>query len=523
MNARAIRFRLLLVVAAALAATALAPGQAAAADYALGTDCQEQQAFVDGDPAAVAALLPERYTPVRNPASGRPVVFARGLRCAQIALAGRSAPGINASYGVVIESPDGRGCGSASPAGPVKGDAPPVCNWYVLAWLSNDARTVAWLRDRTPGFPAHHVPGLNFDLGANDPARGGAPFTFTAAGPSPYTIEATVRESPRELAVRGGYWTDTPQGTVKLPLSSDDLRAGDADGVVRATGGTQLAALMGADEAPFTPGFSAFSSVRAGHGIYRKQVISSRGNGDSFAGSCSVQGTNAFDPPATNESQPLRYEFNGTGTCTGKLNGRDVKDAPVKAHTGGRSEGGCRSAHTTAPGDGLIAFDSGELIRNTFDFTSNSTEIDGTAYGERAGTADIHASFATQRTNPAEVSAQCGGEGVREAPMDLTVTTDTPLVSDPPAVAHPGARGRLSVAVSPRTARIGRSTRFAFRVTAAGQPVPGAIVRFGNRRVRTNRSGSGAITARFRHPGARKVRAADAGHRVGRATVTVRR
>jgi hypothetical protein len=523
MNARTGRSRILLAaIAAALALAATAPAGAPAADFSVGTDCQEQQAFVDGDPAAVAARLPERYTPVRNPASGRPLVFARGLRCAQVALGGRSAPVINASYGVVVESPDGRGCGSGAPTGSVKGDVPPVCNWYVLAWLSNDASTVAWLRDGTPGFPAFHVRQMVFDLGASEP-MGGAPFTFTAAGPSPYVIEGVAHESPREIAVRGGYWTDTPQGTVKLALSSDDLRAGDADGTVRATRGTELATLLGADEASFSPGFTAFSTVRARQGIYRKQVISSSGNGDAFAGSCSVQGSNKFDPPATNTSQPLAYEFNGSGTCTGKLNGRDVTNAPVRAFTGGRSEGGCRSARTTTPGQGRLVFDSGELVRYTFDFTSNSTEIDGTAYGERSGTADLHASFATQRTNPTETSAQCGGAGVREAPMDLTLTTETPLVSEPPPVAHPGTRGRLSVAVTPRSARTGQSTRFTFRVTAAGRPVPGAAVRFAGRRVRTGRTGTARITATFGRPGPRKVRAADPGFRVGRASVTIRR
>ena len=515
MNART---RTITTLGAALAAAALAPSGAAGADYALGTGCEEQQAFVDGDPAAVAARLPDRYTPVRNPATGRPVVFARGLRCAQLELGGRTAPSIMASYGVVVETPDGRGCGSASPAGPVKGDAPPVCNWYVLAWLASDRRAVAWLRDGTPGFPVHHVPELVFDLEAGGPT--GAPFRFTAGGPSPYELTGTAHESEREIAVRGGYWADTPQGTVVVPLMSDDLRAGSHEGTVRTAAGTELAALMGGEQASFTPGFTAFGTVRAGHGIYRKQVISPTGNGDAFSGKCSSQGSNRFEPPATNTSQPLRYDYEGTGTCTGTLNGREVKDAPVRMMTGGRSEGGCRSARTTAPGDGRVIFDTGEVIRTTFDFTSQSTEIDGTAYGERAGIADLHTTFATQRTNPAEVASQCAGSGVREAPMDVTLTTESALVSDPPRGAD--ARGRLSVAVAPRGARVRRATRFTVRVTAAGKPVPGATVRFAGRRVRTNDAGAASLAVRFGRAGKRKVRAADSAFRVGRATVTVR-
>lgn len=107
--------------------------------------------------------------------------------------------------------------------------------------------------------------------------------------------------------------------------------------------------------------------------------------------------------------------------------------------------------------------------------------------------------------------------------MDVTLTTDSALVSERPAVAHPGTRGRLNVAVAPRTARAGRATRFTFRVTASGQPVRGAVVRFGGKRVRTNASGAARLAVRFRWPGTRKVRAADPAHRVGRATVSVRR
>ncbi|HEX8648016.1 MAG TPA: hypothetical protein VF715_14070, partial [Thermoleophilaceae bacterium] len=113
---------------AALAIAAAAPAGAAAADHAAGTDCREQQAFVDGDPAEVEARLPDRYTAMVNPATGRPLVFARGLRCERIALGGRAGALTMANYGVLVESPDGRGCGSGSPAGAVEGDAPPVCN-----------------------------------------------------------------------------------------------------------------------------------------------------------------------------------------------------------------------------------------------------------------------------------------------------------------------------------------------------------------------------------------------------------
>ncbi|MDQ3936924.1 MAG: hypothetical protein M3340_20095, partial [Actinomycetota bacterium] len=424
--------RMLGAIAAAGAMLALLPGAAAGAPPAAGKDCQEQQAFVDGDPGVVASRLPQGYTAVRNPASGRPIVFARGLRCREQTLDGRTGPVVNASYGILIESPDGRGCASGSPAGSAEGDTPNVCNWYLLAWLSSERRVVDWLRRGTPSFPAFHVPELVFDLGAFDSVRGTAPFAFRAGGPSPYTIDATFHDNTREINVRGGYWYDTPQGTVKLALSSDDLRAAGGEGVVRTAPGTELAGLMGAEERSYAPAFSPFSSVQAGHGVYRKQVLPPAGDTAGLAGVCSFKGLVTFKPtPANNETRPLGYDYTATGVCNGHLDGRDLKDAPVRLYQAGRSEGGCRGAKTTSPGVGAMTFESGEVIRYTLDFTTTSTEVSGTIYGERSGAAPGRGTFLTDRTPP-DVAARCAGEGASEIPLDITFTTHRPLVDEPP-------------------------------------------------------------------------------------------
>src|SRR3954469_13773096 len=99
------------VLALVAAGGALTSSSAGGASFVAATDCVEHQAFVDGDDAAVGARLPKRYTPVRDGASGRPLVFARALHCDRVTLDGHSASGTLASIGVVIESPDGVGCG----------------------------------------------------------------------------------------------------------------------------------------------------------------------------------------------------------------------------------------------------------------------------------------------------------------------------------------------------------------------------------------------------------------------------
>jgi hypothetical protein len=520
---------------AALACVGVAPASAGTASFAVTGDCQEHQAFVDGDEAAVAARLPERYMPVRDPSSGRPLLFARAVHCQRVTLGGRTAPATMASFGIVIDSPDGKGCASGAPAlGGVKGDDPPICNWYTLFWLANDQRVVDWLRDGTPGFPAVYVPGLIFDLGAFDPAHDGAPLHVEAPAPapSPFTIDEISRERPGEISVRGGYWADTPQGAVKLTASSDDLTSGDATGVVHAMPGSEMAQLFGADERSYLPGYSSVAAERWQHLSYRKQVLGPSDRADSFDGSCSLQGDVAFTPPATNTQTPLVYTYDASGTCTGTLDGRTVSDVPVKLHHSGPVDGSCLRARTTAPGQGAIAFADGTTIDYTLDFNFVLTEGDFELYGARSGTAQGHGSFVTQRTPP-DVASKCYGEGLAEAPMDMTLSTDSPLVSERPAGdgepgtpgpgRGPGARKRLRLAVSPQAVRVGHRIAFRFRVVTSDlTAAPGALVRFAGRRVHAGRAGRATIVATLHRPGRWRARATKRGFRAAQVTVRAR-
>jgi hypothetical protein len=247
---------------------------------------------------------------------------------------------------------------------------------------------------------------------------------------------------------------------------------------------------------------------------------------DSFAGSCSVQGTDTFTPPATNTQRPLIVTYDASGTCTGTLDGGDVSNAPVKLHSVARSDGSCPYARTMEPGQGSITFADGTSIRYSFEFTSVLTEVDLTMRGQRSGSARAHATFLTERTQP-DVASECAGEGASKVPMDLSLTTDSPLVSE----RHGGqnapsgrANSRLRLGVEPGNVRQGRRTSFAFRVvTADGHSVPGAMVRFAGRRARTGPRGRARVVVTLQRRGRQAVRATKPGFRVARATVRVRR
>src|SRR4051794_18593731 len=206
--------------------------------------CEEHEVWADGDAAAIAARLPAKYTAAIDPSSGAPMIFARALRCGQRLVA---------DYGIVIDSPDGYGCASGLPvAGPTVGNSPPMCDWYTLSYVTNDQAIVDWLQQGTPTIPIRYVPGLVYQMGTPD-AQGNSAFHFAAAAPSPsaYTIDDVSSLRPGQISLRGAYYfPDTPQGTVKILVSTDDLTAGPADSTLRAAAGSELAAIMGATERP---------------------------------------------------------------------------------------------------------------------------------------------------------------------------------------------------------------------------------------------------------------------------------
>jgi hypothetical protein len=151
---------------------------------------------------------------------------------------------------------------------------------------------------------------------------------------------------------------------------------------------------------------------------------------NSFAGSCSFEATVRFSPPATNSQQRLRVTTDGTGTCSGTLNGQLVSNAPVQLNSEVRRvDGSCRYANTTKPGRGTISFADGTTVAYSFEFNWVLTDGVLRFYGERSGSARGHGSFVTQRRPLNEIGSQCAGEGVSEIPMDMSLVTESPLVS----------------------------------------------------------------------------------------------
>lgn len=234
---------------------------------------------------------------------------------------------------------------------------------------------------------------------------------------------------------------------------------------------------------------------------------------DSFSGSCAIRGTAFFAPPATNQQQTLDVRYSGPGTCSGTLNGRAVSDARVRVVDRARADGSCVRAKTLAPGPFRLEFSDGTIIRGTYEFDFVGTDGTVTVHGRHSGRASGHGTFANDRTPP-DISVHCATDGVRSAPLDIALNTDSPLVSER------RASRRLEVQVDPDSAFAGRSTRFAFSVRrVGGGPVGGATVGLAGRRARTGPRGHASIVTALPHRGTWVATASKPGFRRARAEV----
>lgn len=70
----------------------------------------------------------------------------------------------------------------------------------------------------------------------------------------------------------------------------------------------------------------------------------------TWDGRCSITGVTTFDEPIGAFPAPMTYRDRGTGTCTGRLNGAAVQDAPIELRARGEGTIGCLGGTSVMPG-----------------------------------------------------------------------------------------------------------------------------------------------------------------------------
>ena len=92
-----------------------------------------------------------------------------------------------------------------------------------------------------------------------------------------------------------------------------------------------------------------------------------------------------------------------------------------------------------------------------------------------------------------------------------------------PSTAAGAKRPKLTLTVKPKRVHARRRVRLRFTVKSAGEPVRGAVVRLGNRRVTTGRGGKATLRLRLHVRGKRRVVARARGYRLDNARLRVLR
>src|SRR5215213_11930046 len=84
--------------------------------------------------------------------------------------------------------------------------------------------------------------------------------------------------------------------------------------------------------------------------------VASASAANTVSGACSIAGSAHFSPTGlTTTPQPLGYNFSGTGSCSGTLNGTPIVNAPVAANVSGSGTLSCAAAVATT-GTGTLTF-----------------------------------------------------------------------------------------------------------------------------------------------------------------------
>jgi hypothetical protein len=150
----------------------------------------------------------------------------------------------------------------------------------------------------------------------------------------------------------------------------------------------------------------------------------------SFSGGCTGSGKATFAHPVTNTAADNSYDFFGSGTCSGTLNGQSISDDPFSARMVGAFHGSCLQAQSTGPGWGVGMFGREHvLLLFTQQFVSAGPMLQFSFAGQKSGGGIGFATYLTPSTPPTALT-DCFGSGDPWLPFQAQTRTDETMVSD---------------------------------------------------------------------------------------------
>src|SRR5204863_218869 len=136
---------------------------------------------------------------------------------------------------------------------------------------------------------------------------------------------------------------------------------------------------------------------------------------ETFNGNCQFTGRVSFQPPLTNDPQPVSQAVDAPGTCSATFVDRrgrthELSNAPVRFSESSESESAsCAAGQAT--GSGALAFQYGKI---DFGFSETRTggAVVGTATGAESGSASGTGGVSPSE-DPVVIAQRCAGSGLK--------------------------------------------------------------------------------------------------------------
>lgn len=140
--------------------------------------------------------------------------------------------------------------------------------------------------------------------------------------------------------------------------------------------------------------------------------VASASAANTVSGECLLSGTATFGSPLGPVPGSNSFNFSGSGTCSGTLNGAAITNAAASASASGTGTLGCSASEGTGTGTLTV---NGTPVGFTLTLAGTVSEVELLISGASSGDAVGHATFATGGT----AGAACATGGASSLPFTV--------------------------------------------------------------------------------------------------------
>lgn len=123
--------------------------------------------------------------------------------------------------------------------------------------------------------------------------------------------------------------------------------------------------------------------------------VASASAANTVSGACDLSGTASFSSPLGLTPGSNGFTFDGSGTCSGTLNGAAITNAPASTTASGTGTLGCSASEGAGSGTLYV---NGAPVGFTFTLVGTASEIELAITGNSGGAGVGHATFLTGGT-----------------------------------------------------------------------------------------------------------------------------